>query len=136
MNLYIKFVLVMVIFLTVDIIYLKSISEYFTKHAKKMKLRNIYNPISFILVYVALFIVLYHFILKNINLNKSLKLDILKNAFILGFCIYAVFDLTNYTLFKNWPIPLIIIDSLWGGLLFSIVTILYHKLMGILSYYV
>ena len=101
MNLYIKFVLVMVIFLTVDIIYLKSISEYFTKHAKKMKLRNIYNPISFILVYVALFIVLYHFILKNINLNKSLKLDILKNAFILGFCIYAVFDLTNYTLFKK-----------------------------------
>ena len=46
------------------------------------------------------------------------------DAFILGVVIYSVFDLTNHTIFKKWTGPLILIDSLWGGILLYITTVI------------
>lgn len=39
-------------------------------------------------------------------------------AFLLGFCSYALFDLTNMAVFKKWDPVLSIIDMVWGGCLF------------------
>ena len=33
-------------------------------------------------------------------------------------CIYAVFDLTNYSIFTDYDIRFAIADTLWGGVLF------------------
>ena len=42
-------------------------------------------------------------------------------AFLLGLCVYAVYDFTNYATLKNYSFNFAIIDSLWGGVLFLIV---------------
>ena len=42
-------------------------------------------------------------------------------AFLLGLCIYAVYDFTNYATLKNYSLKFAIMDSLWGGVLFLIV---------------
>lgn len=39
-------------------------------------------------------------------------------AFLLGFCVYAVYDATNYATLNNWDFTTAAIDSLWGGALF------------------
>jgi uncharacterized membrane protein len=39
-------------------------------------------------------------------------------AFTYGVCIYAVFDLTNYSIFTDYDIRFAIADILWGGVLF------------------
>jgi len=46
----------------------------------------------------------------------------------LGIVIYAVFELTNLALFKNWHILSVLIDTLWGGILFGLTTGIVYKL--------
>ena len=48
----------------------------------------------------------------------------LKDAFITGACVYAVYDFTVFAAFKDYPLYLALGDTLWGGLLFSAVFML------------
>jgi uncharacterized membrane protein len=42
-------------------------------------------------------------------------------AFLLGSSVYAVYDFTNLATLKKYQIPFAIADTLWGGVLFTIV---------------
>ena len=42
-------------------------------------------------------------------------------AFFTGLCTYAVYDFTNYSTLAKYDLKFAIADSLWGGVLFSIV---------------
>ncbi len=42
-------------------------------------------------------------------------------AFLLGLCVYAVYDFTNYATLAKYQLGFGILDSLWGGVLFAIV---------------
>jgi uncharacterized membrane protein len=66
------------------------------------------------LCYIFLGILLYHFILKP---KKPVS-----EAFLLGLCVYGVYDSTNYALLKKYSLKVAIMDTLWGGTLFAIVT--------------
>ena len=105
-----------------DFIFLSSISTFFKNMIYNIQKIN-FKPrlLSAFLCYLIIIFALYYFIiLKNGNI-----LD----AFILGFCIYSIFELTNYTFLKNWSIYLVIMDSLWGGLLFATTIYIYKKLI-------
>lgn len=43
-------------------------------------------------------------------------------AFLMGSSVYAVYDFTNLATLKNYQLPFAIADSLWGGVLFTIVS--------------
>jgi uncharacterized membrane protein len=72
------------------------------------------------LTYVILILGLYYFIISR---KKSVK-----EAAILGFIIYSVFELTNMAIFDKWSINAVILDSLWGATLFSLTTFITYKL--------
>ena len=72
-----------------------------------------------IITYIFLLIVLYKFIIQN---NKSPN-----DAFLLGLCIYGVFEFTNLTIFKKYQLTPAIVDTLWGGILFYLTTYLTYK---------
>lgn len=42
-------------------------------------------------------------------------------AFLLGSSVYAVYDFTNLATLKKYQLPFAIADTLWGGVLFTIV---------------
>ncbi len=42
-------------------------------------------------------------------------------AFLMGSSIYAVYDFTNLATLKKYQLPFAIADSIWGGVLFTIV---------------
>lgn len=44
-----------------------------------------------------------------------------QEAFLLGSTVYAVYDFTNLATLKNYEVSFAIADSLWGGVLMSIV---------------
>jgi uncharacterized membrane protein len=50
---------------------------------------------------------------------KNLKA---KDAFLLGMGIYGVYEFTNLATLSNWPLSLVIMDTLWGGVLFASAT--------------
>jgi uncharacterized membrane protein len=72
-----------------------------------------------ILTYIFLLLALNYFIL---NQNKKPT-----DAFILGLCIYGIYEFTSKALLKDWPLDTAIIDTLWGGILFGSTTYLFNK---------
>lgn len=73
-----------------------------------------------ILCYLLLIFGLNYFILNQ----KRSVLD----AFLLGFIIYGVFDTTNMAIFKKYKWNVGLMDALWGGILFALVTLIVYAL--------
>ena len=105
----------------VDYIYLNLIASKFQQQILEVqKTEMTTRIIPTIICYVALVFALYYFI---INTNNTSQQKIL-NAFLLGLCIYAVYEMTNYALLKDWKLETVIIDTIWGGILFGLSTFL------------
>ena len=49
------------------------------------------------------------------------------DAFLLGLVIYAVFETTNLALFQKWSWLTVVLDTLWGGILFALTTFIVSK---------
>jgi uncharacterized membrane protein len=43
-------------------------------------------------------------------------------GFLFGVILYGVYDFTNYSLIKKWPLKITLIDIAWGGVLCSFVS--------------
>tara|TARA_Y100000816_G_C25927291_1_gene483550 strand:- start:269 stop:652 length:384 start_codon:yes stop_codon:yes gene_type:complete len=110
-----------VIITLIDSIYLTSFSNTFNNIV--YKIQNSKMEIKFlgvILCYIALILSLYYFIIK--------KNGTILDAFLLGFFIYAVFETTTYAIFKKWPFYIMVIDTIWGGILFASTIYLFNLL--------
>jgi uncharacterized membrane protein len=101
--------------LLLDFIYLSTLSDFFNKiifsiQGSKIKL----NAVGAILCYILLIGGLNYFIISR---RKSLQ-----EAFILGIVIYGVYETTNLALLKKWSPKAVVVDTLWGGILFALTT--------------
>ena len=114
-----------IIFTSVDFIYLNVFKNYFDKQIQLVQgSQTKFNFLGAILCYIFLIVGINYFIIKP---RKSVS-----EAFLLGIVIYGVYETTNYAIFKNWSILTVIIDTLWGGLLFAITTYIINLLRGII----
>ena len=113
-----------IIFITTDFIYLNVIKDYFLNQIKLVQgSEPKVNYLGVALCYIFLIAGINYFIIKP---KKSVN-----DAFLLGIVIYGVYETTNYALLKNWSIFTVIIDTLWGGLLFAFTTYIVNMLRGI-----
>ena len=113
-----------IIFISLDFIYLQSIKNYFQKQVQSVQGSAMQvNYLGAALCYVFLIVGINYFIIKP---NRSVT-----DAFLLGLVIYGVYETTNYALFKNWSIITVIIDTLWGGILFALTTYIVDLLRNI-----
>ena len=114
-----------IVFISIDFIYLNLLKGYFNKQIQMVQGSEI--KIKFLgvgLCYIFLITGINYFIIKP---HKSVS-----EAFLLGIIIYGVYETTNYALFKNWSILSVIIDTLWGGLLFASTTYIVNLLRNII----
>jgi uncharacterized membrane protein len=51
----------------------------------------------------------------------ALRTTGLKDAFLTGAAVYAVYDFTVLAAFKEYPLYMAVADTVWGGILFTIV---------------
>ena len=51
------------------------------------------------------------------------RLESLFRGATFGFCVYAVYDLTNIALVKSWSLNMSLVDMGWGALLCGIASI-------------
>lgn len=111
--------------LLLDSIYLSNIGgPMFKGMIKKIQKEdmglNVYGAIG---AYILMILAIYKFIIME---RKSPS-----DAFILGICIYGIFDFTNYAIFKNYNMFIGALDMLWGGILYYVVTWFTYKILGI-----
>jgi uncharacterized membrane protein len=119
-----QYLLTAIIFVVLDGLYLNLIKDYFNKQIKAIQGSDIkVNIIAVGITYVFLIFGINYFIIKN---NRSVK-----DAALLGLVIYAVYEFTNLSLFKNWTYLTAFIDTLWGAVLFGLTTGIVYKIRDI-----
>jgi uncharacterized membrane protein len=111
--------------LALDGLYLSNIGgPLFAKMVKGIqKEEMVLNMYGVVGSYILLVLVLYKFII----LERKSPTD----AFILGLCVYGVFDFTNIAIFHNYKLLPALVDTVWGGVLFYLVTLVTYKIMSI-----
>ena len=70
------------------------------------------NYLAIFITYVFIFISYFYFIIW--------KHGSIQDAFVLGLTTYAIYEFTNYSIFTKWSPQIAIIDTIWGGILFSL----------------
>jgi len=109
------------LFIFLDSIYLNLMKGYFQNQIKSVQGSPIQlNLPAAFACYVFLIFGLNYFIIQK---RKSVK-----DAFLLGVVIYAVYELTTLSLLKDWSILTVFMDTVWGGILFAMTTYLVYKL--------
>lgn len=116
-----KIILSIVILVILDSIYLNLLSSHFKQQILEVQ----HSPLELkivpaIICYIALVFGLNYFILQR---NGS-ALD----AALLGLVIYTVYETTNMAIIKNWNLKSVLIDSIWGGILFGLTTFIINKI--------
>ena len=113
-----------IIFISIDFVYLNVMKSYFNNQIQRIQGSQLkMNYLGAAFCYIFLIAGINYFIIKP---HKSVS-----DAFLLGLIIYGVYETTNYALLKNWSILTVIVDTLWGGILFATTTYLINMLRKI-----
>ena len=68
----------------------------------------------------------YVFLIFGLNYFIISKRRPVLDAFLFGLTVYGVYETTTLALLKNWRIQTVLIDTLWGGILFALTTFLIY----------
>lgn len=115
-----------ILFIAIDMIYLNLMKNYFSKQIQSVQGSPIkMRVLGAAICYIFLIIGLNYFIIKP---NRSVS-----DAFLLGIVIYGVYETTNYALLSKWSMLTVILDTLWGGVLFAVTTYLINLFRNIIK---
>jgi len=95
------------VWLTVRYSYHKKLFQNVQKSELTVRL------IPAILIYIILPIAIYIYAVKNSKTASQAAM----NGALIGFILYAFYDLTNYATLNGWTLEMLITDILWGTIL-------------------
>jgi uncharacterized membrane protein len=111
-----------VVLLALDFMYIsvtRSMFEIQIADVQRVALQI--RPLGAVLCYLLLVIGLYYFIVRE---HRPVF-----DAFLLGLVIYGVYETTSYALLKKWRWNIVLMDTLWGGILFALTTFITYKVV-------
>lgn len=120
---FLNFIKLAIIVLIIDLIWISIfMGEHFRKlvfniQGETLKL----NMIPAIISYFLLILGLYYFIVKDNRLYYE--------SFMLGIIVYGVFEATSMAIFNKWDYKTLILDTLWGGILYNLSHAIYKKII-------
>lgn len=112
---------------SIDMVYLRSIADHFQTQVSLVQGSQMtLDYVAAGLCYVFLVFGLYWFVVKDANLSqiKNWNSPVLKGvmwkAALLGWVIYGVYELTSKGILKKWMWSTVVLDTVWGGVLFAL----------------
>ena len=116
----IKYIVPVITILILDAIYLTSTKSIMETQIKNIQGSTLNLKILYaILCYITIVLGLYYFIWRE---HKPVK-----DAFLLGIFSYGIFEFTNMAIFKDWTPFVVVLDILWGGVLFGLTTLIFYN---------
>jgi uncharacterized membrane protein len=104
-----------IVFVCIDSVYLNFMKSYFDNQIKSIQGTSTkMNLLAALICYIFLIFGLNYFIIKP---KRSVS-----DAFLFGLVIYGVYETTNWAIFSKWSPISVVIDTLWGGILFALTT--------------
>ncbi len=114
------FLVLFLLIVVIDLIYIRVQYTRFNQLYTKIQGSPLQvKPFGVLLCYLIPTFMLYYYVIEN----KGSVYD----AFLLGICVYGVYDAVTYTLLTDYPWFVALQDTLWGGILFSLATFLYLR---------
>lgn len=111
-----------VVLLALDFMYITTTRNMFEiQIADVQRVALQIRPLGGVLCYLLLVIGLYYFIIRE---HRPVF-----DAFLLGLVIYGVYETTSYALLKKWKWNIVLMDTLWGAILFALTTFITYKVV-------
>jgi uncharacterized membrane protein len=120
-KLIISYLLTTIVFFAVDMTWLGLIAKDLYKKYLGGFLSDKVNWYAAIIFYLLFIIGIFYFAILPAVEKNSLVKAIISGA-LFGVFTYATYDLTNLATLKDWPLPIVFIDILWGAVLTGIVS--------------
>ena len=123
----IKYLSTVLLAMAVDAPYLYSTKNVYQKRTDNISgkpyTKRYYSVVAvYLTIGLALMLYALPYIRKD-TLSHTVEDSIIHGG-LLGITTYAIFDFTMHFMFEGWDLAVSIQDSLWGGVLFSIVSII------------
>ena len=77
--------------------------------------------LSAIGAYIVMVIAWVYFVYKPYLVHKNIWTAV-KTGAVLGFVIYGIFELTNHAIIKKWDFRFVVMDTVWGSILYALVS--------------
>lgn len=118
-----NFIIVLVIVTIIDMIWISTFAKkkYTTMISSIQNKPMMLNYKYAIMCYLIIAMLVFLLINKNFNY---------KELFLTGFFTYAIYDLTNASIFTDWDSLFGLYDMIWGGLLFASSGFVFNKLIN------
>ena len=114
MNNVLQYLVALGLFGLFDAVWLSAVANGFYKSKLGHLLAPKPNlPVAIIFYLIYIFAIIYFVVNPAINGDSS-TVEVTLNGAILGFVMYATYDLTNHATLKKWPPILTIVDMAWG----------------------
>ena len=120
------YLLILPVFLVIDLTWLGMVMVNFYKSELGALARRTGDSLSPVwwaaaIVYLVIPLGIVLFALPRVTTENPFGSSLLW-GFLYGATLYAVYDFTNYSLLKDWPLRMTLVDIAWGGVLCAIVT--------------
>lgn len=113
-------IILTILILVIDCSYLYGIRNIFSKQIVDVQNSPLkMDFLAAVLCYVLIVFGLYYFIIRE---RKSIF-----EAFMFGVVIYGIYELTTKAIITNWRWQTVLLDTVWGGILFTIVTAIFYQ---------
>ena len=113
--------MMLVVFLAVDLLWLGVVAmRFYLNHLGRFFAEQVNWAAAFVfyLLFLAgMMIFAVQPALEQNSLSRALALGALYGLFT-----YATYDLTNLATLKEWPVPIVVVDILWGMILSGLVS--------------
>ena len=118
----ISYLLTFIVFLMIDMLWLGVLAKnIYQKYLGSFLTDNV-NWTAAIIFYMIFVVGISIFSIYPAVNKGSVYHAILMGA-LFGFFTYATYDLTNLATLKGWPLPIVIIDIIWGSVLSALVSL-------------
>lgn len=111
-NVFVVYLLTLIIFLAIDSLWLGLISPKLYKHYLKPVMADKPNFIAAAIFYLIFIVGLLFFVIYPEKNHSSGQIILYGSMF--GLVTYATFDLTNQAVLKKWSTVITLIDIVWG----------------------
>ncbi|MCF8224052.1 MAG: DUF2177 family protein [Bacteroidales bacterium] len=121
-SLILAYLLTFIVFLAIDMLWLGLIAKkLYSKYLGDFLSDKVNWPAAFVFYFIFVIGVSIFAIYPAVN-KDSVSNAILLGA-LFGFFTYATYDMTNLATLKGWPLPIVIIDIIWGSVLTALVSL-------------
>jgi uncharacterized membrane protein len=122
-------ILAILSFLVIDYFWLTSNADFYNETVEKIQGSPIkMNLTGAAVSYAAIIAGFYLFVIPGLDKNNKLC-SALRYGGLFGIISYAIFNGTNLGIFKDYSPRVAIVDTLWGGVLYTLASLVYLFLM-------